>query len=133
MSSRGFGVLESAVMDRLWRREGPTTVREVFEDLSGDRTLAYTTVLSTMTNLHRKGWLEQVRGSKAFRYVPILTREEYGARLMHDALRVGGESATVLACFVEGISGEQSESLSAALLQYRQTDSSESVPELPSK
>ncbi|MBF6422820.1 BlaI/MecI/CopY family transcriptional regulator [Nocardia farcinica] len=133
MGSRGFGVLESAVMDRLWRRAGPTTVREVFEDLSGDRSLAYTTVLSTMTNLHRKGWLEQVRESKAFRYVPVLTREQYGARLMHDALRSGGESATVLACFVEGINGEQSVSLSAALLRYQQSHSSESVPDLPTK
>ncbi|MEV0768584.1 BlaI/MecI/CopY family transcriptional regulator [Nocardia salmonicida] len=133
MGSRGFGVLEAAVMDRLWLRAGPTTVREVFEDLSGDRSLAYTTVLSTMTNLHRKGWLDQVRGSKAFRYVPILTREQYGARLMHDALRVGGESATVLACFVDGISGEQSESLFAALHRYRQARSPETPPELPSK
>ncbi|MBC7299761.1 MULTISPECIES: BlaI/MecI/CopY family transcriptional regulator [Nocardia] len=133
MGSRGFGVLESAVMDRLWHRAGPTTVREVFEDLSGDRSLAYTTVLSTMTNLHRKGWLDQVRESKAYRYVPILTREEYGARLMHDALRAGGESATVLACFVEGISGEQSESLCAALARYRLSNTSESFPRLPSK
>lgn len=131
MGSRGFGLLESAVMDRLWRRAQPTTVREIFEDLSGDRSLAYTTVLSTMTNLHRKGWLDQLRGSKAFRYVPILTREEYSARLMHDALRAGGESATVLACFVDGISGAQSESLSAALHRYRLTRSSESVPDLP--
>jgi len=31
--ARGFGDLEAVVMDRLWAREGATTVREVFEDL----------------------------------------------------------------------------------------------------
>lgn len=117
MGSRGFGMLEAAVMDRVWRRTEPITVREVFEDLSGDRHIAYTTVLSTMVNLHHKGWLERVREGKAYLYLPTLTREQYSARLMREALGSGGESVLVLTHFVEGMSCEQSESLRAALRQ----------------
>jgi len=54
---RGFGDLETVVMDRLWAADGATTVREVLEQLQRDREIAYTTVQSTMDNLHRKGWL----------------------------------------------------------------------------
>ncbi|MGH3860101.1 BlaI/MecI/CopY family transcriptional regulator, partial [Actinokineospora sp.] len=83
---RGFGELEAVVMDRVWRREGTSTVRAVFEELLEQREIAYTTVMSTMDNLHRKGWLSRTRHGKAFLYRPTLTREEYSARLMRDAL-----------------------------------------------
>jgi predicted transcriptional regulator len=72
--ARGFGDLEAVVMDRLWERDGATTVREVFEDLLRDREIAYTTVMSTMDNLHRKGWLSRERDRKAYRYWPSMTR-----------------------------------------------------------
>ena len=49
--ARGFGDLEAVVMDRLWDRDGATTVRDVFEDMVRDREIAYTTVMSTMDNL----------------------------------------------------------------------------------
>jgi predicted transcriptional regulator len=103
-------------MDRLWSRDGdPTTVRELFDELVGEREIAYTTVMSTMDNLHRKGWLERRREGKAFRYWPTLTREEHGARLMREALHNGGRAEVVLAHFVEQIGAEESERLRAAL------------------
>ena len=34
-------------------------VREVLDDLRKDRPLAYTTVMTVMENLHRKGWLRR--------------------------------------------------------------------------
>ena len=61
MQQRGFGDLEAAVMDRVWAREDGVTVREVFDELTGVRRIAYTTVLSTMDNLHRKGWVRRGR------------------------------------------------------------------------
>jgi predicted transcriptional regulator len=53
---RGFGELEAVIMDRIWRRDSaiPTTVRELFDELAAERTIAYTTVMSTMDNLHTK-------------------------------------------------------------------------------
>ncbi|MBF6171747.1 BlaI/MecI/CopY family transcriptional regulator [Nocardia blacklockiae] len=116
MRTRGFGELESVVMDRLWNRNGdPTTVRELFDELTAEREIAYTTVMSTMDNLHRKGWLERRREGKAFRYWPTLTREQHSARLMREALDDGGRSELVLAHFVEQIGPEESDRLRAAL------------------
>lgn len=109
--ARGFGDLEAVVMDRLWSREGATTVREVFEELLHDREIAYTTVMSTMDNLHRKGWLSRERHGKAYLYVPSMTREQYSASLMRDALEVGGRSDLVLAHFLEQISDDESAAL----------------------
>jgi hypothetical protein len=58
---RGFGELEAVVMDRIWNRDGTTTVREIFDGLAAEREIAYTTVMSTMDNLHTKGWLARER------------------------------------------------------------------------
>ncbi len=104
-------------MDRIWNR-GPgesTSVREVFDELAAERDIAYTTVMSTMDNLHTKGWLTRERAGKAYRYWPALSREEHSARLMRDALDGGGASDLVLSHFVEQISPDESERLRAAL------------------
>ncbi|MEU0465443.1 BlaI/MecI/CopY family transcriptional regulator [Amycolatopsis sp. NPDC006131] len=104
---RGFGELEAVVMDCLWNRDGETTVREVFEELKQQREIAYTTVMSTMDNLHRKDWLDRKRQGKAYLYRPRLTREEYSARLMRHALDAGGQSDLVLTHFLEQMSDEE--------------------------
>lgn len=115
MHVRGFGELEAVVMDRIWDREGETTVREVFDELSEHREMAYTTVMSTMDNLHRKGWLDREKNGKAFSYWPTLTREEHSARLMRNAFDGGGRTDVVLAHFVDQMSDEESAGLRAAL------------------
>ncbi|QBS38908.1 CopY family transcriptional regulator [Nocardia sp. CS682] len=113
---RGFGDLEAVIMDRIWDRDAEdTTVREIFDELSAQRDIAYTTVMSTMDNLHRKGWLARERAGKAYRYWPTLTREEHSARLMLEALGAGGRSDLVLSHFVDRISAEESAGLRAAL------------------
>jgi len=43
---RGFGELESKIMDTLWSSGRSATVREVLEELRGSREIAYTTVLT---------------------------------------------------------------------------------------
>jgi predicted transcriptional regulator len=114
---RGFGELEAVVMDRIWNRDpgNATTVREVFDGLAAERTIAYTTVMSTMDNLHTKGWLARERQGKAYRYWPTLSREEHSARLMREALDGGGSPDLVLHHFVEQIGPVESTRLRAAL------------------
>jgi predicted transcriptional regulator len=112
---RGFGDLEAVIVDRLWSREGKTTVREVFDDLRRERQIAYTTVMSTMDNLHTKGWLDRTRQGKAYAYWPVVTREEYSARLMRDALHAGRNSSLVLTHLLEQMTDEESASLREAL------------------
>lgn len=113
---RGFGELEAVVMDRIWNRDPETvTVREIFEGLSAERRIAYTTVMSTMDNLHTKGWLERERDGRAYRYWAIMTREEHTAQLMREALDGGGRSELVLSYFIEQIGPTESERLREAL------------------
>ena len=104
-------------MDRIWNR-GPTsstTVREIFDELAAERDIAYTTVMSTMDNLHTKGWLARERDGKAYRYWATLSREQHSARLMREALDAGGRSDLVLSHFIEQIGPEESARLRAAL------------------
>ena len=54
---REFGQLEMAIMDVMWAAETPCVVREVRERLRYDRPVAYTTVMTVMDILHRKGVL----------------------------------------------------------------------------
>ncbi|SFP05380.1 Predicted transcriptional regulator [Amycolatopsis arida] len=115
---RGFGELEAVVMDRVWTCADTITVREVFESLKTTREIAYTTVMSTMDNLHRKGWLARERQGRAFRYWPTLTREEYSARLMRDALDAGGNPDVVLTRFLEQMTDDESSRLRDVLRRW---------------
>jgi predicted transcriptional regulator len=114
-SVRGFGDLEAVVMQLVWDYDGPVTVRQLFDELRQDRVIAYTTVMSTMDNLHRKGWLARVKEGKAYRYTATASREEYSARLMHQALAGGGDATAVLSHFVAQIDDAESEALRQAV------------------
>ncbi|HYO05104.1 MAG TPA: BlaI/MecI/CopY family transcriptional regulator [Mycobacterium sp.] len=115
MRVRGFGELEAVVMDRLWDRGQVCTVRDIFDELASDRTIAYTTVLSTMDNLHRKGWLARERVGKAYHYRPTMTREEHSAKLMRDAFESGGDADLVLTFFLDQMNDDESAQVQAAL------------------
>jgi predicted transcriptional regulator len=112
---RGFGDLEAVVMNRVWDHVGPVTVRELFDELRLERGIAYTTVMSTMDNLHRKGWLARDKDGKAYRYTAVATREEYSARLMREAMSEAGDTEAVLSHFVAQMDGEESSVLRAVL------------------
>jgi predicted transcriptional regulator len=81
-----LGPLETAVMDRLWKRR-QATVRDVVDDLAKSRSLAYTTVMTIMTRLHAKGLLVRDRDGKTYVYRPAFTRDEHRARLSRDLVR----------------------------------------------
>jgi predicted transcriptional regulator len=97
---RQFGDLEAAIMDRLWEAGRPMLVREMVDELHGDRPLAYTTVMTVMENLHRKGWLRRERDGRAWRYEPTGSRSSYTTALMNDALGTSSDRRTALAHFV---------------------------------
>ena len=111
----GFGELEAVLMHRIWDHGGTLTVRDLFEELRAERNIAYTTVMSTMDNLHRKGWLTRERDGKAYRYTAVSSREEYSARLMREALAGAGDTEAVLSHFVAQMDGEESEMLRAVV------------------
>lgn len=95
-----FGELEDAVMGRLWEFDRPASVREVVDGLRPDRPPAYTTVMTVMENLYRKGWLQRERDGRAWRYTPTRSRSGYTATLMQEALGTSPDRRTALAHFV---------------------------------
>ncbi|GAA3137213.1 putative transcriptional regulator [Kribbella aluminosa] len=112
---RGFGELEAAIMNRLWARQEPATVREVLDDLRGDREFAYTTVMTVLDNLHRKGWLTRQLDGRAYRYRPVSTKQEYSAELMRQALDGSGDNTTTLLRFVKEMTAAEAEAVERAL------------------
>ncbi|MEO3799768.1 BlaI/MecI/CopY family transcriptional regulator [Nonomuraea sp. B1E8] len=112
---RGLGELESTIMDRMWARRRPATVRDVLEDLRQDRTIAYTTVMTVMDNLHTKGLLKRRSAGRAYLYEPVASKEAYTADLMRSALAVSGNQAATLVHFLERLTLEEAAALEAAL------------------
>jgi predicted transcriptional regulator len=112
---RGFGDLEAVIMDRVWAHDAPVTVRELFDELQRERAIAYTTVMSTMDNLHRKGWLSRERDGKAYRYTAVASRAEYSARLMREAMTGATDTEAVLSHFIAAMDGTESAALRAVL------------------
>ncbi len=82
---RLLGPLEQDVMDVVWRLRD-ATVRDVHADLAMTREIAYTTVMTTMSRLARKGMLERDTADLAHRYRPALSREQYGRGAVGDVL-----------------------------------------------
>ncbi|HEY2270692.1 MAG TPA: BlaI/MecI/CopY family transcriptional regulator [Streptosporangiaceae bacterium] len=112
---RQFGELEAVIMDRLWEWGRPALVREVVDDLGRDRSIAYTTVMTVMENLHRKGWLRRQRDGRAWRYEPTGSRSGYTASLMSEALATNPDRRTALAHFVLQMSPHDAALLREAL------------------
>lgn len=106
-----FGDLEAAIMDDMWRRTEPATVREVRQRLAAARPVAYTTVMTVMDNLYQKGFLRRDMVGRAWVYRTAETREQYTARLMRDALSTAGDHAAALAHFVAGMTDSESQAL----------------------
>lgn len=70
--------LESLVMEAVWRHEAPVTVREIREALDRGKTeRAYTTIMTIMTRLDRKGLLRRQRRGKTDHYTPVWSRDAY--------------------------------------------------------
>ena len=80
-----LGPLEQDVMDVVWRLRD-ATVRDVHAELASSREIAYTTVMTTMSRLARKGILERDTADLAHRYRPALSREQYGRGAVGDVL-----------------------------------------------
>jgi predicted transcriptional regulator len=116
---RQLGELEAVIMDRLWERGRPALVREMLDALHDDRPLAYTTVMTVMENLHRKGWLRRERDGRAWRYEPTGSRSGYTAALMNNALGTSADRRTALAHFVLQMSPHDAALLRQALDEAR--------------
>ena len=81
-----LGELEQAVMDALWRRSAPTSVRDVHEELRGRREIAYTTVMTVLDRLAKKGTVVRQLDGRAWLYLPAQSRVELYTAAIEDML-----------------------------------------------
>jgi predicted transcriptional regulator len=77
--------------------------------------LAYTTVMTVMDRLFRKGWLVRERVGRSYLYSPALTRGEYTAKLMRDVLSTTDDRGLALLHFVETMESAEYEALREAV------------------
>lgn len=102
-------------MTRIWQWNRPVTVREVLEDLQQERSIAYTTVMTVMDNLHQKGWVRREVEGRAYRYTAVSTRAAYSAALMNEAWSKSDNPAAALVAFFGMMSPEQRQELRDAI------------------
>jgi predicted transcriptional regulator len=100
-----LGPLEIDVMETMWRF-GLCNVRDVVERL--ERKLAYTTVMTTLDRLYKKGFLERELADRAYTYRAKLSREEWDRRrageMMAGFLAGPEESRSLLlSCLVDAV------------------------------
>ena len=89
-------------MDLVWSHS-PATARDVCDRMKGRSERAYTTVMTTMERLHRKGLLRRQKDGLAWQYKPVLSKASYEKALADglatSILQAHGETA--LAAFVD--------------------------------
>ena len=111
---RVLGDLEAQVMRKVWGHSGPVTVRDIYGDLERERRIAYTTVMTVMDNLRRKGWLRRQQDGRAYRYEAAVSGEEYSAGVMREALASSTDRAGTLMHFIGELSAEEASALGEA-------------------
>jgi predicted transcriptional regulator len=107
-----LGPLEVRVMEIMWER-GESCVRDVAIRL-GDA-LAYTTVMTTLDRLYKKGLLDRRRPDRAFLYTPLLSRGEWERRRASELVAgflAGAQPSRELlvSCLIEAV-GQHDETL----------------------
>lgn len=120
MQGKGLGVrqlgqLEAAVMAELWAADEALPVRAVLDRVNTGRDLAYTTVMTVLENLRRKGVVERSKVGRGYDYRPVLSREEHTATLMGQVLASSADRHVTLLRFAEQISPAELASLRDAL------------------
>ncbi len=105
-----FGELEEKVMEIIWNK-GNATVKEVNEQLtrSGEK-YAYTTIMTILDRLYKKGILDRKKEGKGYRYFPKISKEEFEEMVTEKVISdiVKANPSTAVAAF-SGIIEELSE------------------------
>lgn len=95
------GALEGAVLGTLWDGGRWLTVGEIHSRLEPVHPVGYTTVMTVLVRLWRKGRLDRQKVGRAFAYRPRQTREQYVAERMEGVLAAATHPRVALGYFVE--------------------------------
>ena len=125
-SAPRLGDLERVVMEHLWEVAESSgadfagaTVREVHERFEGERTIAYTTVMTVLDRLAKKDLVTRERDGRAWRYLPAASREALTAQTMRRTMvdMEVTDRRTALLHFLDGATNDEIEDLKAALAE----------------
>jgi len=127
-----FGPLEWRVLSALWDQGTPASVRDLQPAFPE---IAYTTLMTTLDRLFRKGVLTRAKQGRAFFYQPKLSRQEFDSTRATQALRVAldGDAAAVeslMSFFVEAVGNRDRELLDEleALVRTRRAELGKKKP-----
>lgn len=106
-NSPSLGPLEKEVMEIIWKQK-KASVKQVSAELATSHTLAYTTVLTILSRLWKKGLLERTKEGKSFVYTPKKDKKQTLHGLIQATLtslvdRYGDEAITAFIDEVEVI------------------------------
>lgn len=91
-----LGELQRTVLEVLWTLD-EAGVQEILDELAPARPLAYTTILTTLQNLERAGWVKHRRVGRAYAYRATRERAKAGATSLRSFIaRTFGGSAGLL-------------------------------------
>ena len=108
-----LGKLERQVMKFAWRLE-EISARDVYRIFEGR--IAYTTLMTTLYRLYRKGVLNRRKLGRAFLYSPRISAEEFERGIAKDLIeglldRAVNRVEPLLACIVDTVSEQDRDSL----------------------
>src|SRR5436305_2107603 len=116
IAGQQIGPLEDELLRVLWSR-GDATVRELIDDSAVEG--AYTTIMTTLDRLYKKGLLERSPEGRAFRYRPKQTEVELHQTIvaagLKELLSAAEQHEAPLSFLVDTISQHD-----AALLEHLQ-------------
>ncbi len=113
---------ELEIMKVVWSR-GHATVRDVYEALLEERRIAYTTVMTMMNVLEKKGHLRKKAEGRSFLYRPTRPRRQVVGSMVRDFVQrvFGGSAAPLLAHLVdeERLTPEELDALARRIREKR--------------
>jgi predicted transcriptional regulator len=98
----GLGSLQSEVMELVWKH-GELTVAQLAEAIGRRRAITYTTVLSAVQKLEKKGWLKHRAEGRAYLYTATRDRQQVGSSKLKELLKsaFAGDPRLLLASLLE--------------------------------
>ena len=100
---RGMGELEREVMSVLWDGDDWLTPRMVLDRLDLDPPVVYSTVMTILRRLWKKGVVNRQRAGKAFSYRPVVGQGEQTAARMTELLEATGDPEAALTHFLASL------------------------------
>lgn len=104
-------------MEMVWRADDVVRVRDVLDQLEPARQLAYTTVMTVMDNLYRKGWLNRELDGRAYRHQATRDRVQAATDALRELLADSGDPDAALLHFARSATTAETRALSRGLKQ----------------